>query len=399
MARRRNDGLPPGAVVLPSGRVTLQISITEAGRKHRVSPQQIDPREDPSYPNDPAIVWEAYNRIQRFLAHKVERGHTVKGFWEKWTDPDHHRWGIASGRTGSSIRTNKSSTRKFVELHANEPLLGITEKTIDKFMEDEGGLYSHLVKLDLFFSDAMKAKLIVEHPCRELARKREIAERERRARTRPPVPSELQVETFLEYASRPEYPLDLSGWLTIGVEHGMRPGEIDYMEWEYQEGDLYSIRWQWNTNERPRAKTPPKDDSFRTLGLSDRALEIIARQRQRSSGSPFIFETNQGEHWYPQMRDYYWNDFRPAKGEPTLCELAGGMTVYNATRHYWATMALNKWGIPLRKAALMFGHKDGGVLMHKTYARQDEDAATDVQAALNARPISLDAERHRRRAA
>lgn len=385
--------LPTGARVNPqSNRVTLMFEVDEKGKTRRLSQNKILPTEPRSYSNDPAEVWAGHNRVTTFLASRIERGHTVRGFWEDWTNPDHHRWGIGSKRQESTLKTYRTRLRTFVDGHGDRPLLSIDERTIDKFMAN-GGRYSNLTALDTFFSDALKVGLIVKHPCRDMAREREAAERLRRQDTRPPVPDEDVLMALLDVAGRAPYPRSYWAWLYIGAETGMRGGELDAMKWEHLDGDRYYIAEQWN--EKVQDWTVPKHRSFRTLRLSADALSVIEAMRPLANGSEFIFNTSLGSHWSHGSRIYWWERFKHEG--LTLRDRVGGVSVYNATRHYWATMALNHWGIPIRRASTMFGHKDGGILMHKVYVRRDDEGdALAVQQALDARPRKLSA--HRRAA-
>lgn len=395
-----------GARILPSGQVSLIVWVEENDQRVRRSQRSVDPREPKSYPNDRRTVADARDRIDAFLARKLKAGTTVKGFWEEWTDPEHHRYAYKRNGRGKrklqTIITNKRRTQKFVDAYPDIDLLAIDKRFIDRFMREHDVKAANLAGLDVMFSDALDAGLITDHPCHDLAQRYEQEGRERRENTRPPVPTIEQMTELLDYASHAPIPRSLWAWLMVGSDTGARGGELDAFKLRYLDLSNGCYRIEESYSEIVDEFDDPKTRAGkRTIGLSENSLAVLEEMsfQARRVGSPFLFIANTGEHWTHGLRRYWWERFCPVRGR-TLRELAGGVSIYNATRHYWATQMLNVWmpesptPISMLDVAEHFGHTDGGRLMLKTYVRKDTTrTVTRIKGALNARPTLLAAHR------
>jgi hypothetical protein len=393
MARKRKLEPPPGSRITSAGRITLSIPVVVDGHKKRHSQHRINPAEPKSY-GTPEEAWDGYRRTLAFLDGQTTQAQTVRAFWADWTDPNHYLWGKLSTRSEQSIRAYETRTRRFVEMFGERPLDSITEEDVHAYLK-AGGVHSSLRAIGTLFHDAATRGLVTAHPCATLAQQAETIARARRKREDGVVPAESQIEEMLERAQEPCFPPDFYGWLLTGVRTGMRGGEIDGMEWEHLKGNRYSIRWQFN-NELHRP-TPPKHDSIRDLLLPPDLMDEI--EKRRGNGTRWIWNNRNLTHWSHDSRARWWEWCKD--GGLALRQIVGGATIYRATRHYWASWAVNVAGIQPYQAALLYGHSDGGKLLTETYARPDHERA--MRAALDAaerlsKISDLSAERARRRA-
>jgi integrase len=371
MARRKQRAaLPPGGRPTSSGRISIQIVTVVDGEKKRLAHSKVLPSEPKTYANG-SDAWDGYDRVMAHLEKCSANGETLRSFWARWIDPEHH-WN--ERRSESTVLTYESRTRSFVAFrdYADLPLAAFTEKHLDIFRE-HGGLLSAVGTISRIFMDAKRRKLITENPFATAAAEAErlIEHRQRSKKRKNPPPSIPQIDATLDRLRTGPYPASLLGWLTAGTETGARGGEIDAMEWEYLDEDAceYDIQWQWH--HKLNALTPPKHGSERVVGLSDLVMSQIARQR--GNGSRYIWTDPERDHWTHATRGYWWE--WDADGGPTLRSLAGGATMYRATRHHWASKALNVLGISPYQASLLYGHSDGGKLLVETYATGDHGLA------------------------
>lgn len=371
MARRKQrPEFPPSCRRMSSGRYTITITTEVKGEKTRLAHSKVLPSEPKTYANG-SDAWDGYDRVMAHLEKCIANGETLRGFWAKWIDPDHH-WN--ERRTESTVQTYASRTRSFVEFrgYGDLPLAAFTEAHLDAFREN-GGHLSAVGTISRIFMDAKRRKLIVTNPFAEAAAEAErlIEKRQKASKKKNPPPTIEQANAMLARLSSGPYPSSLCGWFLTGVETGMRGGEIDGMEWaHFNEAEgTYEIAWQWH--HKLNQMTPPKHGSERTLALTDPVLELI--ERQRGNGSEFIWTDPERAHWTHATRGYWWQWDKD--GGPTLRSLVGDATMYRSTRHHWASKALNVLGISPYQASLLYGHSDGGKLLTETYATGDTELA------------------------
>lgn len=388
MRTTKTRPLPPGGRRTSAGRVTITIPTQVNGHDKRLSQNKILPSEPRSYATvDEA--WEGYKRVQDYLAQRVDRDQTMLGFWERWTDPEDWRWGQISGRSEDSQYIYASRTRAFVTRYATRPVASMTEQDVRDHMR-AGGAPSQLSTIARFFRDAATEGLIVGNPAGVLGKDADRALTKRRKANRSDPPKIDAVNAMLEHATDPRYPRSFYGWLLTGTRTGMRGAELDGMEWEYVDGDVYHIEWQLHY--RTSQKQRPKHDSRRPVRLDDDVLAEI--ERARPNGSPYIWlNPNTSDPWRHEARGELWE--KEIAGT-SLRDLVGGVTIYIATRHHWASHALNVLKITPYDASLLYGHSDGGKLLTDTYAKPDVMSALDaVRRATAVQPVDLSARRRR----
>jgi hypothetical protein len=342
----RKPKLPSGARRTSAGRITLTIADANDGGR-RKSQQKIKPDEPASY-GTPDEAMAGLVRVKAFMAEARCQATTVEGFWADWTDHAHPRWGSLASRSPQSIDSYAIRTRRFVKMYGDRQLDSITEEDVIAYLR-AGGVHSSLRAIATLFHDAGRVGLTTTHPCAQIAGQAEGLARKRRAEREGVVPDSDQIDAMLDRARADVIPASFYGWLLTGVRTGMRTGEIDGMEWKY----------------------------------------LAEIDKQRDNGTPFIWiNAGGGTCWKSDSRSYWWtwtND-----GGPSLRQLVGGAQMKNATRHYWASWALNVAGIQPYQAALLYGHSDGGKLLTDTYAKPDLEHAMRVayDAAIEAQKVT-----------
>jgi integrase len=397
MRKRSTRGLPPGSRYTSAGRITITIPLIEGGQRKRLSQNSIDPREPKSYAT-PEEAMAGYLRVKAYLAERSPETATVGAFYVEWSDADHYYWGVGGvkGRTEQTLEHYASRVRPFAERFSDRPLAAVTQTDVEAWLEEGGQPYT-LATISTMFHDAASRRLIPVHPFARLANDVEGSLRKQRALRRSDPPKRALIDMMLARATDPCFPLGLYGWTLTGVRTGMRGGELDGMEWKFLHGNRYEIRWQWNA--QLQKMTGPKHGSARDLLLPPDVMDVIDRIRAQRVCDRYIFTNTQGGHWTHTPRAKWWEWCKD--GKPSLRQIVGGATIYQATRHYWASWAVNEAGMSPYQAALLYGHKDGGKLITEVYARPDHERA--MQSALDAwertQPVDLSAERERRRAA
>lgn len=400
MARSKHREPPPGSRLTSADRITITIPCEMEGKPTRLSQHSILPSEPKSYATvDEA--WAGYNRVLAYLAEEVDRGATVGGFWDRWTNEDDRQWG-ANGtecpdRSEHAIYTYASKTRAFKERYEKRTLASMCEADIRDWTQDEKYAPSGMTAIGTFLRDAATAGLRAGlNPATTYAKKAEAYLAAMRKKNKVDPPRMPEVDKLLAHLCLPAYPRSLYGWFLTGTRTGMRGGEIDGMQFRYVDGDVYQIDWQ--LHERTGLLDRPKHDSMRPVGLDHEILAEIEYQRQMRDAKPddFIWLNTFRDPWRHNSRGKWWD--KTIAGI-TLHEIVGGgeVTMYNATRHHWASWAVNEGGMSPYLASILYGHKDGGKLIAKTYADPDEQAAlAAARRASSTRPADLTA---RRRAA
>lgn len=358
----------------PSGRISLQFSVDGA----RISQAKILPSEPASY----ATPKEAQAGVERVLAHlaqQVDRAATVQGFYARWTNEDDTEWGIygteCPRRGEHAIHTYASKVRGFADVHGERTLASISEIDIKAWQHHERYAASGMTAISTFLKDAATAGLRSEiNPAKGPANKAEKQLAKKRERKggkgeRPPVPDHEVIEAMLEHARNPRYPRSFFAWLLTGVRTGMRASEIDGMEWEHLDGDVYRIDWQLHavTN----LLDEPKHNSRRAVVLPADVLAEIERERGSELRTRYLWTNSRLDPWRNDSRDKWWT--KVVDGI-SLAQITG-CTMYEATRHYWAGWAVNEGGMSPYRASVLMGHSDGGALLIRVYARQNEDLA------------------------
>jgi len=367
----------------PSGAIALQFTV----HGQRTTGQKILPTEPASYDTLTAAR-AGKRRVEAHLEEAVNREATVGGFFERWTDVDDPDWGPNGNecpqRSDHTIYTYASHVRAFVAMFEHRTLASISDADLRAYRASASYTASQMKPIGTFLENAKTAGLRSGvNPAAPYAKKAgaQLAFRRRNKKgkgDRPPVPPAELIEAMLAHARRPGYPRGFYGWLLTGVRTGLRSGEIDGMEFEFLDGDVYDVQYQLHY--RTRTMDIPKHDSRRKIHIpSDVRLEIDAARALAGEGERYIWLNSRCDPWGESARIKWWT--KQVDGR-SLCEIAGGITMYEATRHYWASWAVNAGGLSPYIASILMGHSDGGATLMEHYVNKDEDNA--VRAAADA---------------
>jgi integrase len=358
---------------LPSGRWRGRV-------RHPVTGKQTNPADVIGGPRSYATEREAIRAEEDapdlFVDH-AERGATVAEWQTTWTtDP------LWARKAESTNMHRAERTRAFAAAYADRPLRTIGAADVADWLR--GGMNLGTVPmLRAMFNDARRPHagvLVDRNPFAGLG----LEQSKGRKHIQPPAPGEV---ARLIAAADELTPPSFAAYLATAVYSAMRPGELDALratDLDFTPGaETIRVERQWNAE--AGKLTPPKHDSRRTIALVE---PLHARLLDLPRESEWLFTTMRGHHYVPSTRSHHWNRVRAAVG-------IGNVSLYEATRHYFAWYALNVLELPDHVVALQLGHTDGGTLVRELYghpdaaiARERIRAAFRSTAAVAALPLS-----------
>lgn len=280
---------------------------------------------------------------------------SVADFRERWTtDPL-----FARPKESTNVH-NAERTKAFAAKYGSVSLGDVGDEIVAEWLA--GGKRNATVPaLRAMFNDAASAKagrLVDRNPFAGLA----ISKPKGNKHKQPP--TEQQMWALIGKARELTTP-SFADYLETACFTGMRPGELDALQWP-------QIRWadeeidvtaQWNV--KVRRFTEPKYGPY-TIALVGHARETLLRRRaRRDHDSSYVFTTLRRHHYTPSTRNHHWNRVRCAVG-------LGDVSLYLATKHYFGWYALNVLGLEPAVIAEQFGHRDGGKLVEQLYGHPDK---------------------------
>jgi len=336
---------------LPSGRYRVQVWDAALGRN--VSAAQViggGPRSFRTYREARAAEAKAYERLG-----EARSGVTVAEFRERWiTDRLFER-----PKESTNIH-NAERTKAFADKYGDVPIDQIGDEHVGQWLAG-GRRNAQVPALRAMFNDARSAKagrLLTTNPFAGLG----IAKTKGNKHVQPP--NQEQMWAMLD-AARRLTPPSFVDWLETACFTGMRPGELDALQfsqirWADEEID---VTVQWNV--KAKAFTEPKYGRY-TIALVGHARETLLRARsRRDTDAPYVFPTLRGTHYTPSSRTHHWNRVRVGAGLPETT------TLYLATRHYFGWYAMNVLLLDAATIATQLGHRDGGQLVEQLYGHPD----------------------------
>lgn len=390
------NGLAPGVTGRWTAKETISLQVFDPhaydeGKKKlgkRVNARSIIPTEPPSYPTLNAAR-EASFRLSAKVQDRVNRGKTIREFYDEWTW-DHWAWknGRSRERTEQTMDSYRTRVLPFVEIYGERPAHSITEKDALDYMNLGPGAAHQVSAIRAFFTDMTRpaARLRTDNPFAEIATEIGKVQKQKRRENWVDAPEAHEIERVLGYAHE-HAPYSLYAWLLTGTKTGMRSGELDYMLIE--DLDLgamtYYVRYQFNN--KLQARSRPKYNSERLIALPPELEPVLRRcifdANAGGVGSPFVFNTPQGRlgHYTVSSRSHYWGKDQDESKGIRIRDLLDdpSVTMYEATRHYFTTCAVRE-GVPLPILAKHLGHADNGETLMKHYNRLKDTHAQDQMA-------------------
>ena len=348
---------------LPSGRYRAQVYDPAVGRNVSVSSVLGGARSFATKREAKAAREQARQRLG-----EPRSTVTVAAFRDRWlTDP------LFARPKQSTMIHNAERTRAFADRYGSLPISRVGDDVISEWLRG-GSRNATVPALRAMFNDARSAKagrLIDANPFAGLG----IA-KTRGNRGKQPA-SEQTVWELIGAARRVASP-SFAGWLQVAAFTGMRPGELDALEWDDIDPAAEAIHVRRQHNQATRTLTAPKNGLERLAILTAPAREALDAAPRYG---PVCFPSLRGAHWTASSRAYHWNAVRAAVGYTG--------TLYMATRHFAGWYMVNVLRLAPEDVAVALGHTDGGYLVRTLYGHLDEARALDrVRAAYAARPAS-----------
>jgi integrase len=301
----------------------------------------------------------AEDRAREVVLDMALRGKTVGEFWQEWTtDP------LWARDAESTNLHNAERTRAFAERYRDRSLRSIDSLVVAEWLKGGHNLGT-VPALRAMLNDARRPQagmLLDANPFANLGLKRSKG----RKHLQPPQPGEV---ARLIAAADELTPPSFAAYLFTACYSAMRPGELDALRLDDLDftPDAESIRIQRQWNVKAKKITPPKHGSRGTIAmvepLRDRLLSLPRE-------SEWVFSTLRGTHFTPSSRSHHWNRVRCAVG-------LGNVSLYEATRHYFAWYLLNVAELPDHVVAQQLRHDDGGTLVRELYGHPDAAMARE----------------------
>ncbi len=239
---------------------------------------------------------------ERLGEKRGDRSVTVAAFRECWiTDP------LFARPKESTMLHNAERTKAFADRYGELPIDRVGDEVVAEWLAG-GHRNSTVSALRAMFNDAASAKagrLVPVNPFAGLG----IAKTKGNKHRQPP--DEEAMWRMLAKA-RELTPPSFADYLEVACFTGMRPGELDALQWPQirWDDDEIDVTVQWNV--KTKTFTEPKYGPY-TAALVAHAratLELV----KRDSDSAFVFATIRGTHYTPSSRVYHWNRVRIAAG-------------------------------------------------------------------------------------
>jgi integrase len=355
---------------LPSGRYGAQVHDPSAGRNVRVSkvlgPNYVAPSGDVGSSSFRTLrdAKAAREAARSKLAGGPRSGTCVADVRDRWlTDP------LFARTKDSTMVHNRERTKAFAKKYGAVPLADVDDAIVSDWLAG-GKRNGTIPALRAMFNDARKAKagrLIPTNPFAELGIDRGPGNRFEQPATEEMV---WQLIAMARKLSGPYF----AAWLQVAAFTGMRPAELDALQWARVDFERGRIRVAEQFSAASRAVTSPKNGQARDALLTPHARDaLLALPRD----GDHVFVNLRGGHFTTSSRAYHWKAIKAKAGwEGSL---------YLATRHFAGWYMVNVLELASEDVAIALGHTDGGDLVRKLYGHRDRDLALErVQAAYQA---------------
>lgn len=299
---------------------------------------------------------EAREACRKALDARRNAGPTTVGqFWACWTsDP------LFARPKHSTNMHNRERTRAFCERYASLKLADVTSSIVSEWIAGGKNLGT-VPALRAMFGDAARPKageLIIRNPFANLGLKQS------KGNVGVDPPSIEMVDAMIVAARKLTSP-SFAAWLELACFTGMRPAEIDALQWHAVDFEAGSIMvcGQWSRG----SFTLPKNGQIRKVAMGSRARSALVSV---PNDEEFCFTNFRGHHWTGSSRAYHWNAVRAS------VDYAGSL--YLATRHFAGWYMRNVLKLDPEDIAIQLGHQDGGDLVRRLYGHRSQDDALDL---------------------
>jgi integrase len=300
---------------------------------------------------------EAEAKAREILRGNAAQAVTVADFHRRWTtDPLFLR-----PKQSTNIH-NEERTRAFVARYGSLLMRQVSDQIVAEWVAG-GQRNSTVPALRAMFNDAASAKagrLVLINPFADLGIRKTKGNKAKRP------PSLEQMENMV-LTARQITPPSFAAYLEFACLTAGRPSELDALRWaavRFDDGEVDLVE-QWNA--KVRDFTEPKYGPY-TVALVDRARRLLQGMKRAAGAGEFVFSTDRGTHYTPSARHHHWDRVRCSIGTPDL-------TLYLASRHFFASYSLNVLDLPPHVIAEQLGHKDGGKLIVQLYGHPDAKIA------------------------
>ena len=296
---------------------------------------------------------DAHDEARRKLREAHPAGQvTVMEFWERWTSEK-----MFMRPKASTNRHNRERTKAFAEKHGTLRLDRVTRQTVGEWRSG-GSRDGTIPALRAMWNDALRLELVERNPFSNQGITKSRGNRD----SKPPAQS--VVWDLVKAARRLSGP-SFAAWLQVAAFTGMRPGELDALQWTAVDFDRNRIHVneQWNET---GGFTLPKNGFRREAPLTPPARDALLSLPREAE---FCFVNLRGQHWSSSSRAYHWKAVKAAVG------FEGSL--YVATRHHAGDYMTNVLGLAAEDVAIALGHRDGGYLVRTLYGHRDEQLALD----------------------
>lgn len=278
---------------------------------------------------------------------------TLATWADRWTsDP------LFARPKESSNLINEFNVREFVNDYGHLPIRQIDHRQISEYLA--GGRRNYRVgSLKAMFQDAMgneAGRLIDANPWVGLKLKRSSGN----AKKQPP--SEALVWEMVDAAKA--YGVSFQAWLQVACFTGMRPGELDGLQWEHIDftGERIDVVTQFNN--RTKSFTLPKNGETRKAIITQPAREAL--EAVHGLHPRFVFPGIRCAHLTQAARVRPWGKVREATGWTG--------SLYLATRHFAGMWLYNSLLLDAEDVGMALGHADGQ-LVRARYGHRSTDEA------------------------
>jgi integrase len=306
-------------------------------------------------------------KLKAMRAERTPRTPTVASYGERWLALVRHRVRPATHRLYRTAMTRHIiPALSNVELGRLRPsdVEAMTAEMLDHGLAPSTAALTRRV-LVVALSDAERDGLVVRNVAR-LAR----GPRQREAPPRSLTADEVRA---LRAAAEDD---PLGPLVLLALSTGLRRGELLALRWEDIGPDSLRVTGSMSGSAKGgyERSEPKTRRSRRTVGLPSMAREALARQRELSAGSAWVFPSPlTGNPMHPDTARSAWSDLAKQAG-------LSGVRLHDL-RHTAATLALAA-GVPVRDVADNLGHATPSITLN-VYGHAVPDGSRRVADAMD----------------